>query len=544
MPLRDELVLANPPWDSAVELGRPGLTRNWFAGARSGLAGYGAGCTILLVLYYGTAHLSFALGFAGPVGSIVWLPVGVGIAFLYLRGLRFWPGVLVGDLLVNNYMQLPAVSAIGQTFGNLLEVVVAAALLARLVSPERAFVSSRSVLSMFGAIGAGTLVSATIGPLSVLLGGTIGAGNVTRVAASWWLGDFCGAAIVVPSVLAWRHPARREVEGSRVRETAFLASLLVVLNLLGIAGTRPVSYIAFPALMWAAVRFGPRGATLTIAVTAAFTIWGTQHYLGWLGVGSINRSLLEIQLFVAVTAVSALLVTALAHEREQLAAATRISRRRIVVAADEARRRIERDLHDGAQGRLTALSARLSLAAEEAERSPDTAASSLEEAKGEVLLSIDELRDLVHGIHPSSLRKFGFARAVEDVAARSRTPVELVELPSGRFDETAEATAYYVVLEAVNNAQRHAGAASIRLRAHLNGARLEVEVADDGVGGALEQDNLGLQGLRDRVEATGGSFVVDSSPGHGTRIAAGIPVRTTASPKAGRLHWPGTAGRP
>jgi signal transduction histidine kinase len=204
-----------------------------------------------------------------------------------------------------------------------------------------------------------------------------------------------------------------------------------------------------------------------------------------------------------------------------------------VVAADEARRRIERDLHDGAQGRLTALSVQLSLAAEAAADSPETAAHALQAAKVEVLQSIDELRELVRGIHPSALRNFGFARAVEDVAARSRTPVALLALPQERFDETAEATAYYVVLEAVTNAQRYAGAASITVRAHLTASKLVVEVGDDGSGGAVEQGNLGLQGLRDRVEATGGRFAVQSGAGRGTRVMAEIPVRSRAAAGAG-----------
>ncbi|MGN6872362.1 MAG: MASE1 domain-containing protein [Solirubrobacteraceae bacterium] len=498
-----------------------------------GLAGYGAGCALLAALYYGTAHLSIALRFAGPVGSIVWLPVGVGIAFLYLRGLRFWPGVFAGDLIVNHYQAFPLGSAIGQTVGNLLEVVLAALLLSRLVPRDRAFESTRTVLSMIGAIAAGTLLSATVGPLSLWLGSMISAGELPRISLSWWLGDFCGAIIVVPTLLAWWPADRPTVAPPRRAEMILVAVLLVGLNVLGITGTHPVSAIAFPALMWAALRFGPRGATLALVITAVFMVWGTTHYLGWFGVRSLNRSLLETQLIVAVTTVSTLLVSALAYEREQLAAGVRTSRRRIVVAADDARRRIERDLHDGAQGRLTALSVQLSLAAEEAADSPDTVAAALEAAKAEVLVSIDELRELVHGIHPSALRNFGFARAVEDVAARSRTPVELLELPPLRFDETAEATAYYVVLEAVTNAQRYAGAASISVRAHLSGSKLEVEVVDDGSGGAVEQGNLGLQGLRDRVEATGGSFAVESSPGHGTRIVAEIPVRPRAAPEAG-----------
>jgi signal transduction histidine kinase len=490
---------------------------------------YVVGCVALIVLYSGAAHLSFALQFAGPVSSLVWLPVGVGIAFLYLRGLRFWPAVVIGDLTVNQYSSMPLGSAVGQTFGNLLEIVLAAWLLRRLLAPVRPLDSTRSVLGLFAALAAGTLVSAVVGPVSLWIGGAVSGGSLARVSASWWLGDFCGAAIVVPTILAWWRAGPSLWNRSRAVEAGLLGVLLLALNVAAVAGRGPVSYIAFPALMWAALRFGPRGATAAFIISATFMIWGTTHYLGAFDVGSINRGLLETQLYVAVTAVAALLVAALAREREQLAAAALASRKRIVVAADEERRRIERNLHDGAQARLVALSAHLSLAATEAERSPDTGASSLAAGKQEVLLAIDELRELVRGIHPAALRKFGFARAVEDVAARSSTPIELLALPTGRFDETAEATAYYVVLESVTNAQRYAGATVIRIRAHLAGSKLEVEIADDGMGGAVEQGNLGLQGLRDRVEATGGSFTLESDAGYGTVIRAKIPLRVSAA---------------
>ena len=151
-------------------------------------------------------------------------------------------------------------------------------------------------------------------------------------------------------------------------------------------------------------------------------------------------------------------------------------------------------------------------------------AASLGVAQTEVVAAIEELRDLVHGIRPAALRQFGLARAIEGVAARSSTPVELIEVPEFRLDETAETTAYYVVLEAVANAQRHAHASVIRIEARVSGQTLRVAVEDDGVGGVTEQDGLGLQGLRDRVEATGGEFEVHSEPGRGTRVRASIPA--------------------
>jgi signal transduction histidine kinase len=167
------------------------------------------------------------------------------------------------------------------------------------------------------------------------------------------------------------------------------------------------------------------------------------------------------------------------------------------------------------------------MAEREARASPDTVTASLGTAHDELLVAIDELRELVQGIQPAALRQFGLATAVEDVAARSVTPIELVELPRVRLDETTEATAFYLIREAVTNAERYAGASVIRVRAHLSASTLTVEVRDDGVGGAFERNDRGLQGLRDRVEATGGSFQLDSEPGHGTRIMAEIPRSVT-----------------
>jgi signal transduction histidine kinase len=163
------------------------------------------------------------------------------------------------------------------------------------------------------------------------------------------------------------------------------------------------------------------------------------------------------------------------------------------------------------------------MAERDARASPETAAASLQTAQGELLVAIDELRELVQGIQPAALRRFGLATAVEDIAAKSATPIELVELPRIRLDETTEATAFYLIREAVTNAERYARASAIRVRAHLSETSLTVEVQDDGIGGAFERNDRGLQGLRDRVEATGGRFALESQPGGGTRIEAEIP---------------------
>src|SRR4249920_4261931 len=123
---------------------------------------YALGVVVLAALYYGAAQIGVELKFVGPVAAIVWPPVGVGIAFLYLRGLSYWPGVLVGDLLANDYSALPLGAAAGQTFGNVLEVLVATVLIYRLVRGGAPLQSLRGLAGLLVAFAAGTAVSATI----------------------------------------------------------------------------------------------------------------------------------------------------------------------------------------------------------------------------------------------------------------------------------------------------------------------------------------------------------------------------------------------
>jgi len=483
---------------------------------------YGARLAFLIAAYYLAAHIGYAFRFSGPVAAIVWLPVGVGIAGLYTFGLRLWPAVVVGDLLVNNYSALPVGAAVGQSFGNLFEVVIGAALLRRFVSSRAPLGTASSVAGVFAALTIATAVSATIGPLSLAMHNVIPASSLLRVARTWWLGDFTGAAIVVPLVLAFATPSAHSWLRGHLLEAAVMLATLIGLSAVAAQVGGPSSYLAFPVLIWAGFRFGPRGATIAIAISAAFTILGATDFTGPFKVSG-SDSIPATQIYIAVASLATLAVAALASEREQLARSVRASRTRIVLAADDERRRLERNLHDGAQGRLVALAARLGMAEREVRTSPDTAATSLETAHEELLVAIDELRELVQGIQPAALRRFGLATAVEDIAAKSVTPIELVELPRIRLDETTEATAFYVIREAVTNAERYAKASTIRVRAHLSEASLTVEVEDDGTGGAFERNDRGLQGLRDRVEATGGRFALESEPGRGTRIEAEIP---------------------
>jgi signal transduction histidine kinase len=281
-------------------------------------------------------------------------------------------------------------------------------------------------------------------------------------------------------------------------------------------------------LIWAALRFGQRGATFAVAVAAGFAMWNTVHDIGPFVYTSITRSVLDTQLYLAAGAISALCLAAVVAEREAVTAKLYASRSRLVEATDRERLRLERNLHDGAQQTLTALAFRLHQAREQATEAPDHAPALFEEAEDRVQHAIDELRELAHGIHPGVLTELGLARAIRTIAAGSTVPIRLVALPSVRFDRSAEVTAYYVVAEAVTNAQRYAGASPIWIAVAEAHGVLRVEVADNGTGGAVESAGSGLQGLRDRVEAVHGTFEVSSPPGGGTRVTASIPASPAA----------------
>ena len=210
------------------------------------------------------------------------------------------------------------------------------------------------------------------------------------------------------------------------------------------------------------------------------------------------------------------------HARlEELAA----SRARIVTAGDLERRRLERNLHDGAQQRLVILSLSLRLALAKLDSDPAAVRAALTEACDELALALDDLRELARGLHPAVLTNRGLRAAVEVLTGRAPIPVEIADIPDGRLPEAVEAAAYYLIAEALTNVAKYAQASSVRVRVAASGASIVIEVTDNGVGGADPATGSGLRGLADRVEALGGALDVVSPAGVGTSLRAEIPVR-------------------
>ncbi len=199
------------------------------------------------------------------------------------------------------------------------------------------------------------------------------------------------------------------------------------------------------------------------------------------------------------------------------------SRARIVEAGDAERRRLERDLHDGAQQRLVTLSLALGMARDRAAGADPELGSLIESASKEAREALTELRELARGIHPAVLTETGLSGAIQALAERSPVVTTITAVPDGRFPAAIEATAYFVVSEALANVAKHAGAAGAEVTIQRRPGRLVVEVSDDGAGGARPEGGSGLRGLADRVASVGGVLRVDSPPGGGTRLEADIP---------------------
>jgi signal transduction histidine kinase len=213
------------------------------------------------------------------------------------------------------------------------------------------------------------------------------------------------------------------------------------------------------------------------------------------------------------------IVIANAQGRAELTA----SRARLVAAADEARRRIQRDLHDGAQARLISTVVTLKLARRELGDATGPAARLVEEALAHAERANGELRELSHGILPAVLSRGGLRAGIDALVSRVDLPVS-VEVTAKRLPAALEATAYFIVAEALTNTVKHARASSARITALVEGAVLQLEVGDDGVGGADCDPTSGLIGLRDRAAAVDGALRVDSPPGKGTVITATLPI--------------------
>jgi signal transduction histidine kinase len=277
-------------------------------------------------------------------------------------------------------------------------------------------------------------------------------------------------------------------------------------------------FVAFPggAPLWQEVRID----TLPEALIVAVVVLPVSVLAGYLLVTGLSQA--HIALGRALLGPSRR--ARLAERVEELTE----SRSRVLAAALAERRRIERDLHDGAQQRLVSLAMELGMAREKMATDPASARKLIEEAHGEVKRALADIRDLVRGIHPALLSDRGLDPAISALADRSPVPVEVDVDLDGRLPEAVETTAYFVVAEALANVAKHSGASGARVAVRREPEdRLVVEVIDDGIGGADLEAGSGLAGLRDRLAALDGWLSVESKAGGPTHVRAELPLDAT-----------------
>jgi signal transduction histidine kinase len=251
-------------------------------------------------------------------------------------------------------------------------------------------------------------------------------------------------------------------------------------------------------------------------ITADGRLWGTLAVFS----ASANHfpAYAEQRLADFTNLVALALESAEAHD--QLTA----SRARIVEASVAERRRLERNLHDGAQQRLVTLAVHLRIAQETLREDPDAAEGMLAHVGEDLKLALEELRELARGLHPAVLTDRGLEPALQSLANRAPFPVTIVGVRSHRLDERVEAAVYYLVAESLTNAAKHAEASEARVELTNTNDEVVVTIVDNGSGGASAARGSGLRGLADRIEALGGRFELESPPEGGTLVRATLPV--------------------
>jgi signal transduction histidine kinase len=524
--------------ETHATLSRSSLSRSAVA-ERQAAVRYVAGVLALALAYFAVAKGAQSLQYTASV-SAIWPPAGLGIAVLYLAGIRWWPGIFIGELLVNGQLLasdhgLPLGSLIGQQAGNMAEIIVGALLLRRLIGEGAALDRTEQVGGLLLALGTGTAISATFGTVSMLAGDVITPSQAGTFWRTWWLGDSTGALVALPLVITWARAPRATLRRLATWEGAFLLAAVIILAVVSVSSNEAVTYMVFPALIWAAFRFGPAVAALSTALAAGIAIGITAHEQGAFFKHAIDQRVLSTQLYILVAALTTLFLSAVVSERKRSASDLVEARLRAGEQALAERHRIARELHDSVSQALfsTVLHTRT------AQKALDRQGMSEAGVLGRSLRTIGELTRSAQGEMRALIFELG-NDAVADgfVAALERHASTLspqdgvridVEGPGHRLelDHRVESQLFGIGREALTNVAKHAQASRATVRVEERAERAMVEIRDDGCGfdptGSLT-GHYGLESMRSRAAEIGAVLTIMSSPGGGTVIQIEVPL--------------------
>jgi PAS domain S-box-containing protein len=309
----------------------------------AGNPGYVAGILLLAGVYFGTAKLGLQLASAHPSITAIWPPTGIALAALLIWGYRLWPGVALGAALANTFTaDVPALTVLGITIGNTLEALLGAYLL-RAVGFRPSLDRVRDVLALVVlAAGLSTTVSATVGVTSLWIGDQIHtSGELPSAWRVWWLGDMGGDLLVAPLLLVLASGQGLALRREQVAEACTLLGVLIGLSLLIFSRGSPLSYLIFPPLIWAALRFRQLGATVSSLIVATIAVVFVEQDVGPFARGSPDDSLLLAQTFTGVAGATALLLAAITSERREASIELRRARDRLEEKVEERTAEVE-----------------------------------------------------------------------------------------------------------------------------------------------------------------------------------------------------------
>ena len=533
----------------------------------------------LTVLYFVGSKLGLRLAIVHPSATAVWPGTGIALAALLLLGYRVWPGIFLGAFAVNLTTAGSTLSSLGIASGNTLEALLGAYLVTRFANGRRVFNRAEDIFkfALLACILATTL-GASFGTASLVLTGFTQGVKPEPLWLTWWLGDMAGAILVTPCFLLWsaqtETPRRQRpflLQGVAVA-SLILVGLIVFSDFLFPNGQDyPLKFACIPFVVWVAFELRPRAGALAILAFSAFAIGSVLRAAH--GVAIPNESLLVIQAFLGIAAMTSLLVSVAVSERnrheETLQKAKieledrvlertheleeRIARQeraeqalrglstRLLQIQDQERRRIARELHDSTGQSLAVLTMNLAKFSKEVEESSPQLSRQLVESRELAQSVSDELRTTSYLLHPPLLDEMGLQAGlrwyIEGFKERSNIDVRL-NLPENlqRLPPDLELMIFRVVQEGLTNIHRHSGSATAAICLCNSTENLTLEIRDQGTGipidkradvAGLGTAGVGLRGMRERVKGFGGELEI-SSDGTGTLVRAVIPFRASA----------------
>jgi signal transduction histidine kinase len=383
---------------------------------------------------------------------------------------------------------------------------------------------------MLVALACCTAISALVGTASMLAGDVIEPSEGAKFCRTWWLGDTAGGLVALPLILTWAHDPAGSWRRIRTWEGVLLLGTIAVLGVISVSSDEPITYMVFPALFWAALRFGPAGGTLSVAVAAFTAIGLTANEVGPFFKQAIDHRTLSTQLYIGVAALTALFVSALVAEREWSAANFAQAKRQEGERASlEERHRIARDLHDSVSQALFSIFLHIRTG----ERALEQEGSSRSSALGRTLTVIHELtvgvqremRALIYELH-GPIAEGGLVAALShqatNLSAREGLTIEVLG-PSDPLpiSPRTEAELFTIGREALANVVKHSSAGSARVHVTNRRGRVSMDIRDNGIGFDLtapQAGHYGLESIRSRAAEIGASLSIESTPGHGTIV--------------------------